>query len=46
MAIGILLELNIADTIEEAEKMIQEVRPEVQIHPEFIKDLKKLYRDK
>ncbi|WP_416148346.1 hypothetical protein ACM26V_19295 [Salipaludibacillus sp. HK11] len=43
MAIGVLLELGLANTIPEAEKAVQNVRPEVNVHEEFKKDLEKLY---
>ncbi len=43
---GILLELQIAKSMEEAEKMVKEVRPEITIHPEFLKDLQTLYSNK
>lgn len=43
MATGILLELNIAKSIKEAINMVKKARTEVEIHPQFIKDLQKLY---
>ncbi|WP_017729278.1 hypothetical protein [Halalkalibacterium ligniniphilum] len=46
MAIGVLLTLQMADSIEQAEKKVKEIRPEVEIHPEFIKDLKRLFPNK
>ncbi|WP_162831777.1 hypothetical protein [Halalkalibacter akibai] len=43
MATGVLLELRIADSVEKAEQMVREIRPGVELHPEFRKDLKVLY---
>lgn len=40
---GVLLELKMADTVQEAERMVKEIRPEIEIHQEFIRDLKSLY---
>lgn len=43
MALGVLLELNIIESIEKGLQLLKEIRPEIEIHPEFIKDLKRLY---
>ncbi|WP_179298702.1 hypothetical protein [Evansella halocellulosilytica] len=43
MAIGVLLELEFADSIDEAESMVKKIRPQVTIHPEFKEDLKALF---
>jgi len=43
VAIGVLLELGLANTITAAEIAVQNARPEVTVHEEFKKDLKKLY---
>jgi hypothetical protein len=40
---GVLLELEIADTLSEAERMVKKIRPEIEIHQEFIRDLTSLY---
>ncbi|WP_277750948.1 hypothetical protein [Anaerobacillus alkaliphilus] len=37
------MELKAAASIEEAEKIVKAVRPEIEIHPEFKNDLKRLY---
>ncbi|MEW9671132.1 hypothetical protein [Ammoniphilus sp. 3BR4] len=43
MAAGVLLALKKADTIDEAEAMLQAIRPQVKISPEFKRDLKALF---
>ncbi|WP_198153418.1 hypothetical protein [Thalassobacillus sp. C254] len=43
MAVGVLLKLGIANSIEEGEEMVKQVRPQVSLHKEFKKDLQKLY---
>ncbi|WP_199228129.1 hypothetical protein [Salipaludibacillus keqinensis] len=43
MALGVLLEFNIVDSIEKGIQLMKEIRPESEIHPEFIKDLQRLY---
>jgi hypothetical protein len=43
VAIGVLLALKVADSIEQAERLIKEIRPQVEIHSEFKKDLEKLF---
>lgn len=45
MAIGLLLSLKKANTIEEAEKAVKSVRPQIEIHPTFKQDLKELFPD-
>lgn len=43
MALRVLLELNIVDSIDKGLQLLKEVRPEIVIHPEFIKDLEDMY---
>ncbi|WP_170098743.1 hypothetical protein [Alkalicoccus saliphilus] len=43
MAAGVLLELGFAETVDQAVAMVKEIRPEVTIHPEFKKDLERLF---
>ncbi|WP_166485445.1 hypothetical protein [Halalkalibacter wakoensis] len=43
MAIGVLIKLGMAETVEQAEKMVQQIRAQIQIHPEFKKDLQQLF---
>ncbi|WP_167577920.1 hypothetical protein [Ammoniphilus sp. YIM 78166] len=43
MAAGVLLALKKAHSIDEAEAMIQAIRPQVKIPPEFREDLKSLF---
>ncbi|MCT8139123.1 hypothetical protein H1D32_16285 [Anaerobacillus sp. CMMVII] len=45
MAVGVLIELGIAKNIEEAINMVKKIRPEVEIHPLLISDLRELYPD-
>jgi hypothetical protein len=46
VAIGVLLELGFAETVTQAEDMVKEIRPQITIHPEFRKELEKLYSDR
>jgi protein-tyrosine phosphatase len=43
MAVATLLELRLADTIEEAEARVKMVRPEVDVNPQFKEALKRIY---
>lgn len=43
VALRVLLELNIVDSIDKGLQLLKEVRPEIVIHPEFIKDLEDMY---
>ncbi|MGP1909867.1 protein-tyrosine phosphatase family protein [Metabacillus sp. JX24] len=43
VAIGTLLSLNMASSIEEAERRAKEVRPKIQVKPEMKETLKRLY---
>ncbi|KEZ47272.1 protein-tyrosine phosphatase family protein [Metabacillus indicus] len=43
VAIGTLLSLNMASSIEEAERTAKEVRPKIQVKPEMKETLKRLY---
>lgn len=43
MAAGVLLALNKANTIDEAERMLQQIRPKIKISPSFKQDLKALF---
>ncbi|WP_164985037.1 hypothetical protein [Ammoniphilus sp. CFH 90114] len=43
MAVGVLLALDKAKTIDEAESMMREIRPQVKLSPEFKQDLKTLF---
>ncbi|MEK3805922.1 dual specificity protein phosphatase family protein [Bacillus sp. FSL H8-0547] len=43
VAIGTLLSLNMASTIEEAEQKAKEIRPKIQVKPEMKETLKRLY---
>lgn len=45
MAAGVLLALNKANTIDEAERMLQQIRPQINISPSFKQDLKTLFPD-
>jgi hypothetical protein len=40
---GVLLELGLAKTIEQAESMVKDIRPEIAIHPEFKRDLQRIF---
>ncbi|MDM5205399.1 protein-tyrosine phosphatase family protein [Cytobacillus kochii] len=44
VAIGLLLELGVAMSIEEAELMVQEIRSEISVRPEMKETLKRLYK--
>lgn len=43
MAVATLMELRLADTIEEAEARVKMVRPEVDVKPQFKDALKRIY---
>ena len=43
MAVATLMELRLADTIEEAEARVKMVRPEVDVKPQFKEALKRIY---
>ncbi|UXH46248.1 dual specificity protein phosphatase family protein [Rossellomorea vietnamensis] len=46
VAVGTLLELGFAETLEEAEAMAQESRPKINVKPEMMESLRKLYPNK
>ncbi|MDT8859287.1 hypothetical protein N0O92_03510 [Alkalihalobacillus sp. MEB130] len=43
---GVLLELGLAETIQQAESMVKKVRPQITVHEEFIRDLQKIFPNK
>lgn len=43
MAVATLMELRLADTIEEAEAKVKMIRPEVDVKPQFKEALKRIY---
>jgi protein-tyrosine phosphatase len=43
MAVATLMELRLADSIEEAEARVKMVRPEVEVKPQFKEALKRIY---
>lgn len=43
MAVATLMELRLADTIEEAEAQVKMIRPEVDVKPQFKEALKRIY---
>lgn len=44
VATATLLELGLADSIEEAEQKAREIRPQINVKPQFIVALKRIYR--
>lgn len=43
MAVATLMELRLADTIEEAEAKVKMIRPEIDVKPQFKEALKRIY---
>jgi thioredoxin reductase (NADPH) len=43
MAVATLMELRLADTIEEAETKVKMIRPEIDVKPQFKEALKRIY---
>jgi hypothetical protein len=43
VAIGVLLALGVSKTVDEAEKFIQSIRPEVEVHPVLKDELRKIF---
>lgn len=45
IAAATLLELNLADSVDEAEQKAKEIRPQINVRPQFKEALRRIYRD-